>query len=112
MDSEPPSDLPADLADRLGALSEDQLRTVIDYCQEQLTDTHAGALDVEARPGEEIVSVTEHEGYTAVVKRIPCAAGCDDCPHGPYLFHVTREPGPDGESSQKWRYLGPVYTGG
>lgn len=35
--------------------------------------------------------MTEHDGYTEMAKRQPCADGCPDCPHGTYLYHVREE---------------------
>jgi len=36
---------------------------------------------VDSRPGEDIVDgLNERDGYTEVLKRVPCAGGCDECP--------------------------------
>ncbi|TKX83352.1 hypothetical protein EXE43_24715, partial [Halorubrum sp. SS5] len=62
-------------------------------------------LPVEAEDNEDILRVTEHEGHTEVVKQFRCADGCDDCPHGPYLYHVTEEPQPDGSHEVHWSFM-------
>lgn len=64
--------------------------------------------EIEPGPGEEIVRIGERPGYTMVVKRQPCAEGCRNCPHGPYLYHVREEPRPEGGQKLQWTDLGPV----
>lgn len=104
----PPDDLPEDVAAVLRGLGGHDLREAIVYTRELLDARHGHPPEIAPQHGEEIVRVTEHEGYTEVVKRQPCEAGCDDCPHGPYLYHVTREPHGDGSSHQHWTFVGRV----
>lgn len=105
-----PSDLPDDLVERLSRLDESELREVISYADSLLPRPPTVADLLEERPGEEILEVAERDGYTRVVKTQPCAEGCDECPHGPYLYHVRVQPSPnDGESpSLHWEFLGLV----
>lgn len=103
-----PSDVPAGVAERLAELDEGQLRQTAEYVQELLNDRQPVSADIETREGEELVRVTEHDGYTAVVKRQPCSSGCDDCLHGPYLYHVRREDGPRDDENLHWSYIGRV----
>ena len=53
----------------------------------------------------------EEYGGTIVVKRVPCGKQCGGCPHGPYLYRVTRA---EGGRGQRWTYLGRAgpYTPG
>lgn len=88
------------------------LRAIADFVQAELTDRRKDLLEIEPGPGEELVEVSEESGYTRVVLRQPCAEGCDDCPHGPYLYHVRVERKPDDEPSLHWAYVGRVTTDG
>lgn len=102
----PPTDLPGDVAATLQEMDIHDLRETIIYAQELLHTHNAPLLQIEPFPGEEIVEITEHPGYTEVVKRQPCGNDCEDCPHGPYAYHVTRERHPDGKEELHWVLLG------
>ncbi|QZP39252.1 hypothetical protein [Halobaculum magnesiiphilum] len=102
----PPADFPDDLAALLQQLSEHDLRETIIYAQELLQANNVPTEQIEPAPGEEIVEMTEHPGYTEVVKRQPCGQDCPDCPHGPYVYHVTRERHPDGTERFHWVFIG------
>ncbi|WP_135819743.1 hypothetical protein [Halostella litorea] len=104
----PPNDLPDEVVNVLQELDGHDLREAIVYAQELLYHRRDPTIQIEPQPGEEIVSVEEHDGYTAVVKRQPCAAGCPDCPHGPYLYHVTEETHTDGSTHYHWSFVGSV----
>jgi hypothetical protein len=104
---DPPATLPESLEPILQDLSDHQLRELMDYCG-ALMQFHDEQLleEIEAGPGEELVHVEERDGYTEVVKRIPCGEDCDDCPHGPYLYHVRTVPDREGGSHLKWEFIG------
>jgi len=108
-DSSSPN-LPDELADRLSRLDESELRAVISHAKSLLSPMPAVEDLLEERPGEEILDVEDGDGYTKVIKTQPCAHGCDECPHGPYLYHVGVETYPaDGvEPSLHWAFLGLV----
>lgn len=109
-DSSSSSDLPEDLEERISRLSESELRTVISYAESLLPQLPTVEDLLEERPGEEILEVGERDGYTKVLKLQPCVEGCDDCPHGPYLYHVRVEKRPeDGEPSLHWEFIGPIH---
>ncbi|WP_254543806.1 hypothetical protein [Halomarina pelagica] len=98
--------LPTPVVDALSDLDEHDLRRAILYAQALLRERHDGSTDLEAAPGEEIVRVVEREGFTEVHKLQPCASGCDDCPHGPYVYHVVTERRPDGTEHNHWTLVG------
>lgn len=104
------SSLSDDLAERLSGMSESELRAVISHAESLLPRPPTVADLLEAHPGEEILDVEERDGYTKVVKRQPCAQGCEECPHGPYLYHVRVEKHPeDGAGpSLHWEFVGLV----
>lgn len=108
----PPEGLPDRLAVELGEASPEELRTAIVHARELLRFREERELPIEPEPGEDVVRVTEHEGYTEVVKRHRCEEGCEECPHGPYLYHVTEEPQPDGEPKVHWSFIGEVNADG
>ncbi|GAA0718702.1 hypothetical protein J2744_001525 [Halorubrum trapanicum] len=104
----PPEGLPPNLVNALTDCSPGELRKAIVHAQELLHYHGEAELPVAAEDNEDIVRVTEHEGYTEVVKQFRCADGCDECPHGPYLYHVTEEPQPDGSHKVHWSFMGGV----
>jgi hypothetical protein len=82
---------------------------VISYAKSLLPPTPTVEEMLEERDGEEIIDVEEGHGYTKVVKTQPCAHGCDECPHGPYLYHVRAEKSPEsGEPSLHWEFIEPI----
>lgn len=104
---EPPAAVPASVSESVRELSDHQLRELMDYCG-ALLQFHEQQLreEIEAGPGEELVRVEEREGYTEMVKRIPCGEDCENCPHGPYLYHVRTVPDEEGGSHLSWRFIG------
>lgn len=101
-DPTPPDAVPSSVATELSQLDDESLRAVLDYGQILLNTR------IEAGPNEEIVSVEDHGTHTTVIKREDCADGCDDCPHGPYLYHIRSEEHVNGEKSLHWVYIGEV----
>ena len=105
----PPDALPATVVEMIGQLDDAELQALIDYAQEWYEYAHLSLSDqIEAASGEEIIRIEEYPEYTLVVKRQPCGMDCDDCPHGPFLYHVQEEPRLEGEPKLRWRYLGEV----
>jgi hypothetical protein len=102
----PPADLPEGVVSELQRLDVHELREAIVYAQELLQFSHEPTEQIVPSPGEEIVELTEHEGHTTVVKREPCGNDCEECPHGPYVYRVTRERNPDGEERYHWSFIG------
>ena len=108
---EPPTYLSSTFVEEIDRLSDEELRDVISYEQALLNYRTAPAQQIEAAPGEKLLRVTERDGYTEVIKTQPCPEGCDDCPHGPYLYHVQRERPLDGENDTlHWSFLGRIRT--
>ena len=108
----PPEGLPPKLVEQLTNCTPEELRKAIVHAQELLHYHEETELPVDAAAGDDILRVTEHEGYTEVVKQYSCAEGCDDCPHGPYLYHVTEETLPDGTRETHWSFIGQVNADG
>lgn len=98
----PPDAVPSSVVVELNQLDDESLRTVLDYGQTLLNTR------IETGPNEEIVSVEDHGTHTTVIKRESCADGCDDCPHGPYLYHIRSEEHINGEENLHWVYIGEV----
>jgi hypothetical protein len=104
----PPEGLPDRIVDDLRELSVQELRKAIIHAQELLQAHDEHSSPVEPQQGDDIIRATEHEGYTEVVKEVTCADNCDDCPHGPYLYHVREEPRPEGGTDANWTFIGTV----
>ncbi|WP_302081290.1 hypothetical protein [Salinibaculum rarum] len=102
----PPEGLPDQLVSDLAGLSPDELRKTIVHARELLQFHEESEFPVEPEPGDDILRVTEHDGYTEVVKQVHCNEGCENCPHGPFLYHVTKEPQPDGDTRTHWSFIG------
>jgi hypothetical protein len=106
---DPPSILPSEVVDVIDDLDEAELRAVLDYVHDRQEYVQTAVADkIEPAPGEEIVRIEERPGHTEVVKREPCGEDCEECPHGPFLYHVREEVRPDGETHLQWHYLGPT----
>ena len=106
----PPEGLPSEVIDALTDCTPEELRKAIVHAQELLHFHGEAELPINAEVNDDILRVKEHEGYTEVVKQFRCADGCDDCPHGPYIYHVTEEPHPDGSHNVHWSFMGPVHS--
>lgn len=106
---EAPPELSTHTVEVIDQLDEEELRSIIDYARERREYIHPDITDqIESGPGEEIVRIEERTGYPEVVKKQPCAKGCDECPHGPFLYHVREESRPEGGISLHWDYLGRI----
>lgn len=104
-----PSTLSKEAVAALDNLSETELRAAIDYARDRLRFIHPSTINrIEAQEGEEIVHIEERNGYTEVIKHQPCPETCNECPHGPYLYHVHEEQHPDGSTHLHWSYLGRI----
>ena len=104
----PPKGLPDELVSDLDQLNGEELRKTIIHAQELLNFQDEVPSSVEPEPGEDIIRITEHDGYTEVVKQVFCSEGCSECPHGPYLYYVTEERHIDGTEEPYWRFIGDV----
>lgn len=110
-DPAPPPALPDALVDELRALDTTELQAVIEYARSLLPTRPAPADLIEERPDERILEVAEQDGFTTVIKEQPCVEGCEDCPHGPYLYRVRAELGPEAdEPTLHWDFLGRVTS--
>lgn len=106
-DTDSPDGIPADVAEFLEGSSDRQLRAAIQYAQ-QLLDEHPPLMDaIEARPGETLVRVEEHDVYTTDIVERPDEIG-EAC--GPFAYRVEWAPAIDGgEGEHRWHYLGTVH---
>lgn len=105
----PPEELSDNVTATLQELDEQGLRRAIIYAQELLQAADTAVTEIEPSPNEDILRTTDRDGYTEVVKQVRCADGCVDCPHGPYLYHVTRESRPEGGAHTHWKFIGRVH---
>ena len=104
--TDPPEAVPEELIAVLKNSADSQLREIINYAQ-QLLSEHPPITDaVESRHREELVHVKDHGVYTiAIVVRLDELGEA----RGPFAYRVKWEPGLDnGEGRYKWHYLGKV----
>lgn len=106
----PPEGLPETIISDLEELDPESLRKTVVHAQELLQWQEERSPPVEPKPGEDFIRVNKRDGYTEVVKMTPCANGCDDCPHGPYLYHVKEEDRPEGGTHTHWTFIGEVSS--
>lgn len=104
-DSEKTENVPSDVVDILEASSEQELHAIIDYAQQLLRNRQEPTPTLEARPGEELVQVHDHDGYTvAIVRRTG-----EDTDSGPFAYLVRDEVEPaTGNQAFHWHYLGRI----
>ena len=99
--------LPADLIEGLADLDESQLRDISAYVQDLIHHDQSTVRNLlDEADDEHVVRVEDRNGYTEVVKTQECSEGCEDCPHGPFVYHVTREIHPDGSEHLHWSFIG------
>lgn len=102
----PPDVLPPPVATGLSQLDDESVRAVLDYGQALLNARLDPSARIKASPNEEIVSIEDHGTHTTVIKRQDCTDGCDECPHGLYLYHVRSESDIPGDQGLHWAYTG------
>jgi hypothetical protein len=105
----PAGDIPSTLVESIDQLDEQELRAVVEYAQERYQFVHSALPErIEDESSGDIIQIEERDGYTEVVKWQECPTGCNECPHGPYLYHVSEEQLPNGETELHWSFLGTV----
>ncbi|WP_415380432.1 hypothetical protein [Halosimplex sp. TS25] len=107
-DTDPPEDVPEEIATALQASSDSQLRDIIHYAQRLLRDLPPVTDAIKSREGEELVRTEDHGAYTLVVVERSDEAGEGN---GRFAYHVRWEPDfDDGAGKYRWHYLGRVNT--
>lgn len=104
----PSGALPEELTAALVESSDRQLREVIHYAQQLLSD-HPPLTDaIEAREGEKLIRIDDQGAYTIVIVERPDATGEA---RGPFAYRVRWEPSIDEDDGRyRWHYLGRVQT--
>jgi hypothetical protein len=96
-----PSSIPQYLGDGLKKQNRDTLLDIQSYVDELLRWQTAPPEDIEFDEDEEEIDIATGSSFTRVVKRVPCGKKCNGCPHGPYVYHVSRQ-----GSRLIWEYAG------
>jgi len=99
----PSENIPKYLREGIPKQDVETLEDVISYAEELIEYRTQPPEEVEADEDEEIVEKEKRGGYTKVVKKVLCGKDCSGCPHGPYVYHVSRS-----GSGLDWEYKGPV----
>jgi hypothetical protein len=100
---EHPEEIPKYIREGLEKQDVGTLEEVIQYSRE-LVEYLTEPPEVEPDEDEELLEKEERSGYTKVVKKVPCGKDCSGCPHGPYVYHVSRS----GGGTVDWEYIGPL----
>jgi hypothetical protein len=98
-----PSSLPKYIGEGLQKQDVATLETVRSYVDQLINWLEEPPSDSELTGNGRQLSTQQRDGYTRVVKRIPCGKDCGGCPHGPYEYHVRRT-----SSKLDWEYIGRV----
>lgn len=102
----PPEGLPDEVASDLHRMDSEELRKAIIHAQELLNFNEENPSPVEPKPGDDILRIIEHEGYTEVVKYVYGNEDGETVRYGPYHYHVYEARYPDGSIKPYWRFLG------
>jgi len=114
-DIDVPDDISDELAAHLQESTNQELREIIHYAQQLLTEQPSLTDELEARDdeeivprdGEEIVRMEDHGDYTLVVVERSDETGEA---HGRFAYRVRLEPGFEGADDRyRWHYLGRMY---
>jgi len=89
-------------------LSAEELRKTIIHAQELLNSKDENPSPVEPKPADDILRVTEHDGYTEVVKYVYENIDGEEIREGPFHYHVTEERHPDGSIKPYWKFIGEI----
>jgi len=110
---EPPSDLPDELVRQVDALELPALKALYGYVRRSVDARRPPlAALVEEDADGEVLEVDVHDGYALVRLHPPASDGSGPRESVTSLYHVRREPDPDGTESLHWTYLGDVKNGG
>jgi hypothetical protein len=82
-----------------------QLREIVGYARQRLTDRPSLTDVIEARDNEALVRMDDAGAYTTVVVERPGEAGDG---RGPFAYMVQWEPHVGDDGKYKWHYLGRV----
>jgi len=107
----PPDDLPEQLIERVDALDLSELKSLRSYVERRIESPQVSLkAEIEANAAGEVVNIEVH-GAHAHVEMHPAESnepGVDEAVTS--LYHVQREPHPDGTKSLHWAYLGDVLN--
>ncbi|WP_247730828.1 hypothetical protein [Halovivax limisalsi] len=104
----PPEGLPEEIATALHQLRAEELRKTIIHAQELLNYDDENPSPVEPNPGDDILRIIEHDGYTEVVKYVTETVNGKQHRMGPFHYHVTEERHPDGSRKPYWKFIGEI----
>ena len=107
----PPDDLPERLIQRVDALDLSELTSLRSYIEQRIESPQVSlTADIEANAAGEVLNIEIHGGHAHVETHPPDSNGSGVDTEITSLYHVQREPHPDGTKSLHWAYLGDVYN--
>lgn len=107
----PPNNLSDALIQRIDSLSLPELKSVLLYVERRIEALHAPIEEeIEATAAGEVLQIENHGAYALVRKHPPDPDGPGANTDIVSLYHVRREPQPDGTETLHWVYLGDVHN--
>jgi len=105
--TDPPEAVPEELIAVLQNSADSQLREIVNYAQQLLSERPPITDAIESRRGEALVRVKDHGVYTiAIVVRLDEPGEA----RGPFAYRVRWEPSIEDEGGRyRWHYLGRVH---
>ncbi|WP_458190720.1 zinc ribbon domain-containing protein [Haladaptatus sp. NG-WS-4] len=108
---EAPDTIPEALIQRINSLELSELKAVLSYVERRIDAFRTPIEDeIEATAAGEVLQIENHDAYALVRKHPPDQDGSGACTDIVSLYHVRREPRPDGTESLHWAYLGDVHN--
>lgn len=105
----PPDTLPDALIREIDSLDLPELKSALSYIERRIDALRTPIEEeVEAAAVGDILEIEDHGAYALVRKHPPGPDGSGVNTNRVSLYHVRREPHPDGTESLHWVYLGDV----
>lgn len=107
--STPPDNLSKTLIEQIDTLELSDLRALQSYIDQRIESLRTPfESEIETNAAGEVLAIEDHGGYALVRKHPPDPNGEGVNTEITSLYHVRREPHPDGTESLHWAYLGNV----
>lgn len=105
----PPVDLPDELLERIDSLENTELKAVQSYVEKRIESLRTPfEEEIQATASGKILDIEKHGGYALVRMHPPDPESSDVDTDRVSVYHVKREPHPDGSESVHWERIGDM----